>query len=315
MNIKNKHWSEYWRSGVQTSLPQDFKHNYDGEIYQYWQNVVSKLPNGAHVLDVCTGNGAVALIVAKIAIEQDKVFTITAVDITEINCKSILANNPVSETEMINFISHCPIEEISLKEFSKQDLVVSQFGIEYSDISRTAPVLAELMKPNGQLNFIAHGRKSDVFKYMEKEERVYSWLERIGMLKTFESFLNGDIDGHGLQHAINQIISQHRPPKEMTAQPLFQSWIQFIGQIRQSNGAILNQQKAPLEQFVQGHTNARLRGQDMLNVAKKIKHKDWITPLLDHGFQIENTGEIIYQGKNLAGDFYQFIFKDLYSFN
>ena len=53
-------WSDYWAAGNLTSLPSDFAHNYDGEIKAFWFKIFDDLPDKSAILDVCTGNGAVA---------------------------------------------------------------------------------------------------------------------------------------------------------------------------------------------------------------------------------------------------------------
>src|SRR5690554_1543049 len=120
-----EHWSNYWASGIQTSLPQDFKNNYDGEIYQFWEQVVADIPSGGRILDVCTGNGAVALILAKIAVATGREFKITAVDISQINTKYIKQNNPRAHTDMIEFSSGHAVEELNTFIGRQQDMIVS----------------------------------------------------------------------------------------------------------------------------------------------------------------------------------------------
>ena len=68
--MSNNHWSEYWKTGVLTSLPSDFKENYDGELYEYWESVLLAQQTPLRVLDVCTGNGAVAILLTEIAHKQ-----------------------------------------------------------------------------------------------------------------------------------------------------------------------------------------------------------------------------------------------------
>ncbi|HEY9119557.1 MAG TPA: hypothetical protein VIN33_07345, partial [Marinobacter sp.] len=52
----------YWRQGHLTSLPCGFSLNYDGEFLQFWHQQFALLGAGACVLDVCSGNGSIALL-------------------------------------------------------------------------------------------------------------------------------------------------------------------------------------------------------------------------------------------------------------
>lgn len=305
--MTHEHWSNYWQSGMQTSLPQDFKHNYDGEIAKFWHENIESLPDGARILDLCTGNGAVALLIAGIAEQLNKQLIITAVDISQINIDFIRKNNPSSQTEMIRFISGQSAETIDQCIKQPQDLVVSQFGIEYSDLNLTAAALANIIKPQGRLIFIAHSVDSAVFKYMSNEELIYQWLQRVGLLPLFHRFVTDDIDEEGLVRDINKIIAENQPEASFQGQPLFISWLQLIGQIRQSSVAQIKSQKEAIIYFVNQHHAARKRQQDMLHVVKKISDDKWLQPILDYGFESIESKELNYKNQHHIGTSYSFL--------
>lgn len=306
--MNHQHWSNYWQNGMQTSLPRDFKHNYDGEIYDFWQQTIRNLPDGSRVLDICTGNGAVALIVAEIATQQNKNFKITAVDISQINTEYIKQSNPSSNVDMIDFVSGRSAESIDTLIKQPQDIIVSQFGIEYSDLTLSAPALAKIIKPQGRFVFIAHSATSDVFKYMSKEELIYEWLKKVGLWSLFQQFANEEIDPEQLVSKLHQIIVKNQPNPSFQEQPLFQSWLQLIGKIRQSNHHQLVTQKAAISHFVSEHWAARKRQQDMLDVAKKITDKNWYQPVLEAGFEFVEGKELKYKYKHDIGFYYEFIY-------
>ncbi len=307
--MSHEHWSNYWQSGVQTSLPQDFKNNYDGEIYDFWKNVVKNLSDNSYVVDVCTGNGAVALLIAELAEQQNKQVKITAVDISRINTDHIKANNPPSQTKMIQFVSEQPIEDIDTLIKQPQDLIVSQFGIEYSDLYRTAPALAKIIKPQGSLVFIAHSIDGAVFDFMTKEESVYQWLETVGILSAFLQYSEGTLNAEELTHEIQNIINNHQPHSSFQGQPLFKSWLKLIGQIRQSTSVQINSQKQAISHFVSQHQSARKRQQDMIRVTKKLIDKNWYQPLLNVGFELIRCNELKYKIQHHIGTIFEFIYK------
>ena len=82
------HWSEYWSRGCLTSLPEDFAANYDGEIAEFWRNAFQSVPAGGSVIDLCTGNGAIALLAAEYATREEQDLSITAVDGATVNSAS-----------------------------------------------------------------------------------------------------------------------------------------------------------------------------------------------------------------------------------
>jgi len=301
-----QHWSNYWSSGVQTSLPQDFQNNYDGEIYTFWSDVVSTLSDGARVLDLCTGNGAVALLLAEAAIKQNKRLNITAVDLSQINIQAINANHPKNVLSMIEFISDCPIESINKKINKAQDLIVSQYGLEYSHIPKTAKAVAKVINKGGRLVFIAHGKYSAIFDYMTTEDEIYDWLEKIGILSLFTKLATQGMTREEFQLKTQKITSTHQPKQQFHQHPLFQSWLNLIRKFQPLTGLQLLQQKASLNHFLQQHQYARQRAKDMLNVSEKVKKKNWLDPIADEGFELLDQGQIKYKNQHLAGDWFKY---------
>lgn len=304
--MNHTHWSNYWQSGVQTSLPQDFKDNYDGEIYYLWEQVVSRLNSGARVVDACTGNGAVALILADIALKQQKQLIITAVDISEINTQYIKENNPKEQIAMINFKSHCPIERLADLINDQQDAIVSQFGLEYSDLTQSAVALHNLMKENGELSFIAHSPKSAVFTYMDLESRIYTWLDEIGLFAIIKKFIAGQVSANGLKNGIVSVIENNKPDTSYLGHGLFQSWQKTMFMLIKQPNQQLKQQKQSLSLFVTQHQAAQKRLQDMLNVAMKVSKNNWYQPFVDCGFELEESNDVLYKNQHHIGRYYRF---------
>ncbi len=303
--MTHEHWSNYWASGIQTSLPQDFKNNYDGEIYQFWEQVVADIPSGGRILDVCTGNGAVALLLAKIAVATGREFIITAVDISEINTKHIKQNNPTTHTDMIEFISGHAVEDLNKFIAPQQDMIVSQFGLEYSDLTRSAYALSQVIKRQGYLVFITHNVNGDIIHYMNKEKRIYEWLHKIGLIKNCIDYFDNKITANQLIVLIRNVINNHQPPDDFQGQALFAEWVNFIGHIRGLDPYGLNQGKQSIIYFIKQHLAAEKRQQDMLRVADKLTHKKWYQPLLDSGFTLINKAEVIYRERYKMGTAYR----------
>lgn len=304
--MSHEHWSNYWHSGVQTSLPQDFKANYDGAIHSYWQTIVRQLDDNAKVTDVCTGNGAVALILADIANSQNLSLAINAVDISQINTDSIRHNNPSAVTQMITFISDCAVEQLDQTVSLPQDLIVSQYGLEYSDLKQSAPAIVKSLKPGGYLVFIAHSPKSAVFNFMQQEEAIYAWLEQVGLLALFKKYAEKQVNAEKFKKTLLTLLSQHKPNPAFRGEPLFSSWLQIIARIRVMEASQLIRQRSSIKSFVEQHVFARQRANDMLQVAKKLSDDGWIKPLLTSGLSLRNKQALYYQNNHMVGDCYEF---------
>lgn len=301
-----EHWSNYWRSGVQTSLPQDFKENYDGEILSFWNHQVEQLEDGAKIVDVCTGNGAIAIIMAKMAIKLNKKIQITAVDISKINTNALSKRYDRKIMSMINFKSHCRIEQLHEQIEHEQDLIVSQYGLEYSDLNLSAQSMAKVMKSGGRLVFLSHSSQSDVFQYMKVEFRIYEWLEDIGIVGIFNKLVAKKISPDYFKKKVFKITSEYQPPVEFQSQPLFGSWLNLIRQFQQMSDSIIYQQTVALADFLKQHRYAKSRANDMLNVAEKVKDDGWLKPLVLNGLTLKQNGHILYKEKHMAGDWFEF---------
>ena len=54
-------WEDFWRSGRIVSCPTDSTDGYTGNVKATWEEFFTSLPDGARLLDVGTGNGALPL--------------------------------------------------------------------------------------------------------------------------------------------------------------------------------------------------------------------------------------------------------------
>ena len=304
--MSHQHWSSYWNTGAQTSLPTDFKNNYDGAIYDWWQQRVNSLPNNSTVLDVCTGNGAVALLMAEIAVQHNKTFQITAVDISKINTQSILKNHASEITSQINFISDCPLESINAYIKNQQAMIVSQFGLEYTDLTITAPLLYDLLSAEGELDFIAHSANSAVFQTMATEDNIYKWLESIGVFDIIRQFNQQKISVNGLKNKIMTVVKNNQPDHTALRQPLLQSWQKTLSTLLKLPNIQVKRQMPQLREFLSQHIAAWQRAQDMVQVAKKLSHDNWVNPLITANFIESEKKPLIYNNKYTVGHGYRF---------
>lgn len=304
--MTHQHWSTYWKSGAQTSLPTDFKNNYDGTIYDWWQQRIETLADKSTVLDVCTGNGAVALLLAEIALQQNKVLDITAVDISQINQVAILERHPKAVTDQIRFISHCPLEVINEHLQQPQNMIVSQFGLEYTNLNITSSLLYDLLMPKAELAFIAHSSESDIFNIMQVEDTIYTWLEDIGIFRIIAEYINQKISVNGLKNQLMATVSQHKPEIEFKSQPLFHSWQKTLSSLLNMPNQQLKNQSPKLKDYLKQHQAARLRAKDMLAVAKKLANPAWTNELLSANFNELENNPLIYKDKYKVGHTYRF---------
>lgn len=304
--MNKNHWSKYWQQGSLTSLPQDFKENYDGEIYQYWYQFASKIPNNTVLVDICTGNGAVAFIIAEVAVKLNKSIKIMAVDAAKIDIKSVLNKYPKYQEYInhIEFISSCLIENLEDQIDIPVDYFISQYGIEYCDMEQIAQVLTNLLSAHGEINFISHTPNSDILKYMGQEEKEYQMMEDLGLFMVFKDFDKGKSKVNEFKSRISTIYK--KLPVSNNSQLMF-AWKNIVKQIRLRPLSQILQNKDQIIGFYLQHMSARARSKDLLHVSNKITDANWYQPLLDNKMKLVADGTIWYKSEHNAGHYYRFI--------
>lgn len=147
-------WSRYWVTGVLHSCPGTFHQNYADDILLFWKDFLTLVPNHGSVLDVATGNGAVALLARDIAGELGRSFHIEGIDAASINPTEAAMKHGLS-TEGMVFRSNTTAEKTGYNDQSF-DAACSQYGIEYSEMELSIPELARILKPGGYVGLLMH---------------------------------------------------------------------------------------------------------------------------------------------------------------
>lgn len=299
--MKNTHWTNYWKQEVLTSLPSDFEDNYDGEIATFWANSLESLPDKARILDVCTGNGAVAILCADYALRHNIAYDITAIDRSEINIEYIQTKFPFEIYQQIHFQSKCAVENYKTPSNDLFDLVVSQYGIEYTDIKKSVKNIHSLLKEKGQFVFITHSPDGDVSSNMSKEVMVYDWLEQIGLLNIIELFVQNKISANALKNKILACINKSSPPTDFLKHTLFHNWQRTVSRVLKETNQNLKIQKPYLKNFLTAHMEAYMRAQDMVDVVQKLIHPNWIDNFISQGFVLIEMKNLIYKNRHQCG--------------
>lgn len=155
-----RYWSPYWRLPTITSFGTLFPDNYDGVMLEFWKRQIS--PDMRHIVDVACGNGALTWIANELTEGPEASTRITGMDLADIDPFSALNRHP-AETPRISFIGSTPAEQLPLADGSV-DLVISQYGIEYSDLDRSIPEIARVLTDNGRMAFILHDKESVILE-------------------------------------------------------------------------------------------------------------------------------------------------------
>lgn len=141
---RDQAWTRYWRAGHTHSCFADGA-PFDGS--SLWRTFFDRLAEGARVLDLACGGGALT----RVAAEHKSAFKVHGVDFAQAASgpQGAIIQSGVS-LEMLPF------------EDRKFDAIISQFGLEYADLSRAIPELGRVLAPGGRVGLLMHHSESGV---------------------------------------------------------------------------------------------------------------------------------------------------------
>lgn len=149
-----EHWETYYRGGALATCPISRSGNYDDEMRQVWEVFLADLPDGARVLDIGTGNGAIALIARDTAASAQLTWEIHGTDLAMIdpwrdvpNARERLAG--------IHFHPGVPSEQLPFPD-NHFAAVCGHYALEYCDVARALREVSRVLKPAGQAQFVLH---------------------------------------------------------------------------------------------------------------------------------------------------------------
>jgi ubiquinone/menaquinone biosynthesis C-methylase UbiE len=264
-------WSDYWRTGQQACCFNMGGDNYGPQIVKVWSEFFEKLPADAKILDLCTGNGAIAILATELGQRRNAQFEVHGVDRAEIYVEKTRLFSPGVHGK-VRFQSGVATEALPFEDASF-DSIVSQYGIEYTDLTRTIPEVARVTKPGGQLRFIVHARDGAVLTAAEGQLAGAQFLDEMGIIGALRAFVTraAVVD----QAGENATEEQRQAASEVAAhlQTLMKSLDDgirllnapvFLQQVRQSLVDILSKRRSvgpeaatakvdELERSVEGH--------------------------------------------------------------
>ena len=150
-------WTNYWKSGRHDTC---FTGGGAFSQREYWRRVFAGLAPGTALLDLATGNGAVAVIAAEVSEEQNLNLEIHGVDQADIN--------PESEFD-IQFLGNTEIESMPYAD-GQFAAVTSQFGFEYSDTNQAIGEISRITGAGARVHLLVHAKQGEVHR--QSEERL-----------------------------------------------------------------------------------------------------------------------------------------------
>ena len=165
-------WSLFWRQGHSTTFGDYFKQGYEGAVADWWRSQLESAPEGVSVVEVGCGN--CSLLPAMIRAGRGGRYV--GVDIATVQ-PSAVAQEVLADGGIDCVLhSNTPAEDIPEADASA-DIVASVFGIEYSDLSRSIPEAARILKPGGRLCLLLHHHDSVVTKMSRRAISEFNGID------------------------------------------------------------------------------------------------------------------------------------------
>lgn len=160
-------WENYWQ-GDRMALCLDSDYfTYDEAVSRDWKSFFSAFEDGARLLDICTGNGAVALLALEASKEQGKSFHITGADRAEINPAKFVTSNSDALSQ-IGFDGGVDISNLPYSD-ARFDGVSGQYALEYTNISESLVEIARVLKPQARVRFLLHASEGTIAQGATRE--------------------------------------------------------------------------------------------------------------------------------------------------
>ncbi len=165
-------WSRYWASGALHSCATSYRNNYAGSIGAFWQEAFAGLSTPACVLDIATGNAALPNLL--LATRQESGIECDAIDLARIEPEWLRKLEP-AQRQRIRLHGGVAAEALPFPD-NAFDLVVSQYGIEYTDLARSLAELLRVVTRRGRIRLVAHHAQSLPVRLAGEEIDHIDWL-------------------------------------------------------------------------------------------------------------------------------------------
>jgi len=191
-------WSKFWQDdNLSACTPDD--DTTDGTLLREWRSFFVLLNDNASVLDVGTGNGALAAVAMTAAQREGHSFDIHGCDLAEIEPRTYVQSR-VEDLAEITFHAKTPMESLPFAD-EVFDAVCGQYALEYSDVTRSVPELMRVLRSGGRLKFLLHSEGGALHKRNKLQWQQAQTLLQSALLSATRRMLTAVVAGESVSNA------------------------------------------------------------------------------------------------------------------
>lgn len=180
-------WTRHWQADVIDACVPDNGQVRSG-LDRCWQQFFGRLPDAARLLDLGTGNGALALRALVAAERCGRTIEIHGVDAARIDPARYVAGEQRARLAQVHFHAGVSIESLPF-EADRFDCVVSQYAFEYADIERAASEVARVLRPGAPAKFLVHSADAPVVGEVREALHAMRKIAASALFASAESLL------------------------------------------------------------------------------------------------------------------------------
>jgi len=163
-------WNNYWSNNpTGDCFSLDGNSDLSFILEKYWRDYFTVKSKGLKLLDLACGNG----FVGKCAINSAS--SLLAIGVDSATAVGQLEFHNQSRRSSLRILAGLPIDQLQFSD-NEFDLIVSQYGLEYSDYTKLLSKIVSQLKPNGELNLVLHSTQSVSYKRSEREFCLLNYL-------------------------------------------------------------------------------------------------------------------------------------------
>lgn len=199
------YWETYYRGGALVSCPLGDGLGYTLELRDVWIAFFGSLRDGARVVDIGTGNGALPCLAIEAANLSGRRLEIHGTDLAKIDPVRHVPGGP-KLFEGVLFYGGTPAENLPF-ETGSVDAVTGQYALEYADVPAALTEAARVLKPRGRAQFIVHHDDSIVVHNAEAslaDAHYILGVERV--LRVLRRYVESERKFPGGARSVRQLV-------------------------------------------------------------------------------------------------------------